>query len=210
MRWTCEAGASIIGLPICLMSQNFPFLRVSAVVALGLSMILALPAAVLAAQNPPLAEVARKEQERRKARPSASKVYTNSDLPKSAIHPEPVVPSPPAATPAEAERAAEPSPPAQPQEVRDEAWWRARITDAREAVRRNEVFAEALQSRINALHRDFVSRDNPVQRRQIAQERAEALDELARVRQEIEAAKTQIADIEEEARKAGVPPGWLR
>ena len=80
----------------------------------------------------------------------------------------------------------------------------------REELRRNEMFAEALQTRINALSRDYVSRDNPAQRRQIGQDRAEALSELARVKQDVERGKKQIADIEEEARKAGVPPGWLR
>ena len=34
--------------------------------------------------------------------------------------------------------------------------------------------------------------------------------ERARVKAEIVNAKKQIEDIEEEARKAGVPPGWLR
>ena len=72
------------------------------------------------------------------------------------------------------------------------------------------MFAEALQTRINSLGKDFVSRDNPVQRARISEDRAEALSELNRVKQEIERGKTQIADIEEEARKAGVPPGWLR
>jgi hypothetical protein len=77
-------------------------------------------------------------------------------------------------------------------------------------VRRNEAFAEALQSRINALTTDFVNRDNPVQKRQIGEDRVKALAELERVRSDVEKSKKQIADIEEEARKAGVPPGWLR
>jgi hypothetical protein len=33
---------------------------------------------------------------------------------------------------------------------------------------------------------------------------------MDRVRQAIETLKKQIVDIEEEARQAGVPPGWLR
>ena len=52
----------------------------------------------------------------------------------------------------------------------------------REELRRNEMFAEALQTRINALSRDYVGRDNPAQRRQIGQDRAEALSELSRVK----------------------------
>ena len=81
---------------------------------------------------------------------------------------------------------------------------------AREELRRNEMFAEALQTRINALSRDFTSRDNPAQRAPDSARIAEALTELERVKQDVERGKKQIADIEEEARKAGVPPGWLR
>jgi hypothetical protein len=72
------------------------------------------------------------------------------------------------------------------------------------------MFAEALQSRINALTTDFVNRDNPMQRAQIGEERQKALEELARVKSDIEQNRKLVDDIEEEARKAGVPPGWLR
>ena len=37
-----------------------------------------------------------------------------------------------------------------------------------------------------------------------------AIAEQERVKAEIEAQKKAIADLEEEARKAGVPPGWIR
>jgi hypothetical protein len=37
-----------------------------------------------------------------------------------------------------------------------------------------------------------------------------ALSELQRVTREIDQAKKDIGDIEEEARRANVPPGWLR
>jgi hypothetical protein len=162
-------------------------------------------------QNPPLADVARKEAQRRKSLPSAAKVYTNKDLPDSALKPaaagaesEPPVPAEAAAP------APEPPPAAQQGETKNEAWWKARMAAAREELRRNQMFAEALQSRINALTRDFTSRDNPVQRRAIGEQRLAAVNELSRVTQDVERAAKQVADIEEEARKAGVPPGWLR
>jgi hypothetical protein len=37
-----------------------------------------------------------------------------------------------------------------------------------------------------------------------------AVAELQRVQGEIEQSKKDIAGIEEDARKAGVPPGWIR
>lgn len=174
--------------------------------------VAALMASAAFAQTPSLAELARKEAERRKALPAAPKVYTNKDLPESALKPSASPAEPSTAAPPEGGAEAAPAEPAPaPQgETKDEAWWKGRITAAREEVRRNELFAEALQSRINALTRDFSSRDNPVQRRAIGEQRVQAVNELSRVMQDIERGKKQIADIEEEARQAGVPPGWLR
>ena len=174
----------------------------------------AFSASVLSAQTPSLGEVAKKEAERRKAQQPATKVYTNKDLPPSAQKPTTAPPPDTQATVVDPVAAAtEQKPaekPAEQKEEKGEAWWRARIAAAREDLRRNEMFAEALQTRINSLSRDFVNRDNPVQRAKIGQDRAEALNELGRVKGELERGKKQIQDIEEEARKLGVPPGWLR
>jgi SMC interacting uncharacterized protein involved in chromosome segregation len=84
------------------------------------------------------------------------------------------------------------------------------MTTARTELSRNEIFLEALQSRVNALNTDFVNRDDPAQRQVLANDRQRALAEMERVRGEIDKLKKQIAEIEEEARQAGVPPGWLR
>ena len=88
--------------------------------------------------------------------------------------------------------------------------WRKRITAARDALSRAQVFAEALQSRINALSTDFVNRDDPAQRNAIAGERQKALAELDRVKQEIVDHQKAITAIQDEARRAGVPAGWVR
>jgi hypothetical protein len=94
--------------------------------------------------------------------------------------------------------------------VRDQAYWSARINAARSAVERNRMFIDALQSRINALTTDYVNRDDPAQRAAIEQDRLKAVAELERVRREIEDGTKAIAAIEDEARRAGVPAGWLR
>jgi hypothetical protein len=179
--------------------------------------VLAVPAYSFAQQQPPLAEVARREAERRKTAKGTQKVITTKDLPDSARRaPAPAAPAGSAAPAAGGEQAAaDPkaagdAAAASKPAAQDEKAWRSRMDQARELVRRNEAFAEALQSRINALTRDFTSRDNPVQRAKIGEDRQQALAELERVRNDIQQGKKQIADIEEEARKAGVPPGWLR
>jgi hypothetical protein len=189
-----------------------------------------------------LAEIAKKEEERRKAakataaaKPSKDKDKTQKTLTNKDLVPtEPGAPPPPAAqaTPPAAgaqppthSHAGEEKPhsPSQPQAptaqspavadegaAKDEKYWRTRMTTARGNLQRQELFLEALQSRVNALTTDFVNRDDPAQRAQIAADRQKALSEMEAVRKEIDLAKKQIADLEDEARKAGVPPGWLR
>jgi len=161
-----------------------------------------------------LGDIAKKEAERRKAngtetKPASPKVYTNGDL-KPSPTPATAAPAPAAAKASgdQKDKAADAKKPAE--EEKGETYWRNRITQAREELRRNGMFREALQTRINSLTSDYSARDNPAERAKIASDRQTALDELARVTAEIEQNTKQIADIEEEARQAGVPPGWLR
>ena len=184
-----------------------PLFRSGRIACVLLAGVLVYPA-IAFAQNPSLAEIARKEQERRKATKNSDKVLTNKDLPPSAVKP----PTADATTPAPATDTAAQKPDAKPtgEPEKDEAWWKQRMVQARENLRRNEAFIEALQSRINSLSADFVARDDPYQRAKIGEDRQKALAEMERVQAEIALGKKQIVDIEEEARKASVPPGWLR
>jgi hypothetical protein len=181
----------------------------------GVLLMTALPAS---AQT--LGEIAKREQERRKKAPSAAKTYTNDDLKKLQPGPEPSADK--AAKPGDPKDAAKPEGTGQPgdpakvdatkppEPAKGEAHWRARIDAARENLRSNESFHEALQSQINSLSADFAARDDPYQRAKVADDRQKKLAEQARVSQEIDKAKKQIAEIEDEARRAGVPPGWIR
>jgi hypothetical protein len=180
------------------------------------ALVLLLAAATFASAQT-LADVAKKEEERRKAVKQPAKVISNNDL-KPRSTPE----RPPTATPAPAEskpaagaaaagaNQAKPAGEASPTEKKDETYWRNRITGARTALQRNQVYVDAMQSRINALTTDFVNRDDPAQRAGIGADRQKALAELDRLKKEIETQTKEIAQIEEEARRAGVPPGWLR
>ncbi len=181
-------------------------------------------ASTAAAQS--LAEVAKQEEARRKAVTAPGKVYTDKGLPKAA----PAAPAAPATTGAPApgtaaapaagatkEGAAQAAGEAAGKEAggqqepeKDETWWRNRITEARAKLERTKLLADAMQTRINSLTNDWAARDNPIERQGLAQDRARAIGELQRLKDEIEAQTKAIADIEEEARQAGVPPGWLR
>ena len=92
----------------------------------------------------------------------------------------------------------------------DEQRWRSRMAAARAQVDRSRTLAEALQSRINALTADFSARDDPAQRAVVGEQLNKALAELDRISGDIEVQQKQVTDLEEEARRAGVPPGWVR
>lgn len=160
-----------------------------------------------------LADVAKKEEDRRKT-VKEGKAYTNKDLKPTlppAAAPAPASPST-AGTGADAkppEQKAEEKTPAKG-ETKDRPYWFGRMQGLRQQLERDQSYAEALQSRINALTADFAARDDPAQRAQIGATRQKAIAELDRLKIEIDEGTKAIAALEEEARRAGVPPGWLR
>lgn len=164
-----------------------------------------------------LVDVQKAEEARRKNVRKPAKVYTNNDLKPDhgTVRPAPapaapVTPAPGAAVVDLPGGTGASAPASAPAAEKDQAYWSGRITAARADLDRSKVFADALQSRINALTTDFVNRDDPAQRAVIEGDRKTALAELDRVRKEIDLQQKAIAAIEDEARRAGVPSGWLR
>jgi hypothetical protein len=166
-------------------------------------------ASALFAQS--LADVAKKEEERRKGLKEPGKTYTNSDL--KTVPPATATTSTPpgdAAKPA-AEVDKEKKDPSKDKDgSKDKDYWAGRMKELRSQLDRDQTYADALQSRINQLTTDFVGRDDPAQRAVIARDKQKAIDELNRLKQQIVDDKKAISDLEDEARRAGVPPGWLR
>lgn len=180
---------------------------------------LVLASAPAAADAQSIVEVARQERLRREAiarqaGPDAPppKVYTDADLvysgrltvrvgdvARDASSESGAAPSAPGAAPA---------PPGDAEA--DEQQWRDRMTAARQALERAERRAAELQTRVNGLWADFTGRDDPAQRAVVEQERQAALAELDETRAEAEELAQAVADLRAEARRAGVPPGWLR
>jgi hypothetical protein len=181
-----------------------------------------MPGVARAQQAPTLGDMALKEQARRQAlKAAASRVLTNDDLPRGATSPAPAAAAAQAAAgekPAASKKSAAGDKPAasdkpveKSQEApQDQASWKQRIDQIREELRRNQMFAEALQTRLNALSADFTARDDPYQRAQIAEQRSSVVRELDRVKADIDLNRKGIAEIEDEARRTGVPAGWLR
>ena len=166
-----------------------------------------------------LAELAKKEEERRQTIPAPAKVSTNKDL-----NPAPAGSTPSAdasAKPADAAKAAatDRDPKAKDakakddkdkEPAKDQAYWTGRLKQLQDQLLRDQNYADAMQTRVNSLTTDFVNRDDPAQRAVIERDRQKSLAELARLTKGVQDTKKAIADLLEEARRAGVPPGWLR
>ena len=162
-----------------------------------------------------LGDVSRQEEQRRKDVKTPAKVYTNKDLgapPPSFAEPadsaKPATPAAPAPAAAggddKAKDAAKDGP------AKDQKYWSARKKELDAKLERDKVLADAMQSRINGLVADFAARDDPAQRTLIERDRQRAVAELDRLQKAIKDDQKALADFDEEARKASVPPGWLR
>jgi hypothetical protein len=165
-----------------------------------------------------LGDVAKKEEERREKNTQPSKVYTNKDLgapPQVFATPaDPAKPADGAAAPAAG------TPPAgadKPKDAtkdsgpaKDQKYWSDRKKALEAKLTEDKLFADALQSRINGLSADYAARSDPAQRAVIERDRQQAVAELDRRSKAIKDDQKALADFDEEARKASVPPGWLR
>ncbi len=180
------------------------------------------------AQETSLAAVAKQERARRASIGEKSKVYTNDDLrggPRLTTGTPPLTgssiePAGPNTTPSadaavlDGPNGPETEPgldgPNGPETGQGEEYWRNRIMTARDERRRADLMAAALQNRVDGLWADFTARDDPYQRAEIGQARIEALEELEQTKADVLRLDQEIRDTQEEARRAGVPPGWLR
>ena len=166
-----------------------------------------------------LAEVARKEEERRKTAKKATRVITNANLGANEVNlPPRSMPSFAGSSNATPSNTSPGSPtipggkvePTNTAGGKDQAYWQNRLKTAMDDLNRTQTFADAMQTKINSLRTDFVNRDNRVEREKIQQDLNASLAELERLNKEINEKRKAISAVEEEARKAGVPPGWMR
>jgi hypothetical protein len=173
------------------------------------------------------ADAAQREALRRQLMPKPTRQLSNLNLPASAIVTEasmaaaaaaafPVASSddaptpPPAAAKLDQAQAAPAAPGAPAGDSHDEQWWRNRIASVRQDLDSHQRLAAALQSQINGLTADFTSRDDPAQRAKIAEDRRKAMDDLAGMQKQIDLDQKAVAAVQEDARRAGVPAGWVR
>jgi hypothetical protein len=174
----------------------------------------------LSAQS--LADVATAEAARRKTVKSAGKVYTNEDL-GSTPATSPAPDSAPAGASASAQSATADktagkpaNAAAKPEEkkpvdpTKTEKYWKDRASTIQQSLSRNKLLLEALQTQVNGMNAEFMNTDDPGQRDLLQARLQRSTGELQRVQQDIDKQTKAAADLQEEARKSGVPAGWVR
>lgn len=112
-----------------------------------------------------------------------------------------------------------PRPQASPQPIpeyrdasgRTEADWRTRASIARERIERTAADLAAAQAEVRRLENDFYAwSDGNYRERVIRPAWDQAKERVKNLETDAENARTAMSDLEEEARKSGAPPGWLR
>jgi hypothetical protein len=167
-----------------------------------------------------LADVARKEEERRKAVKTPARVFTIQDVQKAGgVDPTAPVTAPPegstapaasAATTPAAAAATLPDSSKEEPPVQDEAYWRGRFASAREKLERSTAYIDALKTQYSVLANRFVAVSDAAERGAMFAEMQKAEAEISRLQEEVGQQTQGLADLEEQARRAGVPPGWIR
>ena len=183
--------------------------KASLIVVSAVLLSLGATAVPLAAQS--LAEVARKEQERRKAIKKPAKVLTNKDLGSPLQGGTPAAATPAGGTDADKNKPAAAGTEKKAEEpAKDQASWSGRAKGLKTQLERDQTFAVAMQSRINALTTQYTNQADPGQQALLASDRQKSVAELNRLTKQIEDDKKAIADLQEDARRAGVPAAWLQ
>ena len=94
---------------------------------------------------------------------------------------------------------------------RTEADWRKLMAGVRDRMTAAEGRVKALEADARRYENDFYAwSDGNYRDRVIRPAWDQARTDLANARKELEAARTELTDLEEDARKSGAPPGWLR
>ena len=95
----------------------------------------------------------------------------------------------------------------------DEQFWRGRVQSARKAIEDSEAKVREAEARVVPTRTDVNPTEgvmSPTRQMAMDAERQKVQDELVAAKAAVVAAKLALENLEEEARRKSVPPGWLR
>jgi hypothetical protein len=160
-----------------------------------------------------LADLARKEQERRQQAKGEGRVITTQDVKKTASSTTPVRPSKKEPDLPKGDKTGTESKASDDEPVdfqgRPESFWRQTMTDARQKVKDLEGTSTEVTLRLTGLQNQFYSESNGFRQQEIQREIQKTFYEQDLIKQNLDKAREQLDDLEKEARKSGALPGWL-
>ena len=189
---------------------------------IGVLILAGLLAGVAAAQSDSLADAARKHKQQQAGKPAAAKVYTNDNLPATETISTVGAPASEAATtsPTDGQATADGSTPATKDSAKpaDDTKTRQKTwEDWRDKIQKQKASVEQMQKENEEIDRQYKLTSgnyyNSAQQRlydgaAMAKEDAAYKQQLEQKKKAIDDAKQKIDDLQEEARRAGVPSGY--
>ena len=189
---------------------------------IGFLILTGLLAGVAAAQSDSLADAARKHKQQQAGKPVAAKVYTNDNLPATETISTVGAPASEAATtsPTDGQATADGSTPATKDgakpaddtKTRQKTWedWRDKIQKQKASVEQMQKENEEIDRQYKLTSGNYY---NSAQQRlfdgaAMAKEDAAYKQQMEQKKKAIDDAKQKIDDLQEEARRAGVPSGY--
>jgi len=196
---------------------------ISSVVGIGILSM------TVAASAQTLADLAKKDTDRRKSVKHPAKVYTNDDvqdlkpimpmMENDGTGTKPMDPNAAGVPATNADLPGQPAVTQKPGEAKpagapgvkagEEAQWRSRMQSARDAVSRTQLQLEGMRNRAAQLTAASAAASQE-QRGTYQKQQQDALQEYDRLRADLQKNQKALSDLETEASRAGVPAGWLR
>jgi hypothetical protein len=175
-----------------------------------------------------LAELAKKEKERREAVKGETKVITDAEAAKFRSNPVTTTATAPAsgtekpgaektdatAATAPTAGAAAKDKPGSDEPVdfqgRPESYWRQAFADARQKVNELENESNVLILKLNDLQNRFYRESDGFKQQTIQKDIQKALYQQDQNKEKLAKAKEAVTDLEKEARRSGALPGWIK
>ena len=174
--------------------------------------ILVLPC-IAHSQN--LADLARKERDKREKLKAQAKVYTNEDLQKySGFSSAETAPATPASTPLESSSAAtanseQTDSKGEIEGPSSEKYWSRRFIEAKAKLQAAKNKQEALQARLKDYNYKLMNQTDVYDREHLYMPLiAQTQDEIAKNKSDIAAAESELEGLRDELRKGGYPASW--
>ncbi len=157
---------------------------------------------------PQVPEKEKKGDRESTAKPGRPRVYTNEDLRVDAESQEPgAEATTPVEVPSTPEGAA--GDPEQTSRDQEKAIWKQRFSDARSLLATAEGLVAQLQERVSGLGLEILLSTDTYRILALREQEHKTRSELEMAKREAAEARQRLADLEEDARRDRVPPGWI-